>query len=663
MRFLTGILFLWCVCSAGKAFCVVKDSLLQILPQEKSASERCILLRNLADLSYDTPDGIKYLKLLIQEASQAGFGKILPEAMGDLAIAHMTHNDFDSAAYCLESLNAMEKTEDVQSWITYLNMCRFNLAMSDEDRAKAIDEVRNKLVNRPNEDIYSRIENAYIVGCGLCDQDKFEQALTYAITAEKLAVSLPFKSGCRVHMYTIRLMARILIRERQFLEGIGWTEKYIELLEKCYEQYYRVSRPYYYINSLRIAAYSTLMINVLALPAEKADYYFRKVVGYNAEATSLYDKYSCNHIMYNYYVAKEEYTKALAINDSLMSYAKIIAPYNLPSLYRISSVIHEFMGDYKESLTALKIYHSMQDSLNTVKANEHLNQLQVEYDVNKLNYENSQLEIKNKQIILICLACVLLLLTGICVYLYRTLKKERMMKIRLCELNAKAEECEKMKTLFIRSVCHEIRTPLNAIVGFSDLLCMSDIDEEMRQSFPPEIQKNSLLLTSLISRMLEVAELDVSNERLPVEPTDIHVVCVQSMELLQDKGRQEISYVLDIPEQPLTIQTHSHYLMLVLENLLDNASKFTESGRIILHYEADQVKHKLLISITDSGCGIPVEMHGKVFERFSKLDAYKPGNGLGLYLCRLIIERLEGRIYIDPEYTQGTRVWVELPML
>lgn len=662
MRFITSFLLLSCLCFGGKASCIVKDSLLQILLTENRSSERCVIFRNLADLSYDSPDEFKYLKLLVQEASQAGYVKILPEAMGDLVKACVTSNKFDSAAYYMEQFHAMEKTEEVQSWITYLNMFYFDMAVTDGDGTKAIDQVRKKLENRQDGDIYSRIEDAYVVANGLHSQRKFEQALTYAVTAEKLAATLPFKEGGKIHMYTIRMLARILIRNQQFTEGIQWTEKYIGLLEKYYEEYHKPGRPYYYINSLRISAYSTLMINVMALPPEKADYYFRKVVEYNAGATSLYDKYSCNHIMYNYYVVKRDFSKALAINDTLMAYAKIIAPYNVPSLYRISSVLHEFKEDYKESLTALKIYHSMQDSLNTVKSNEHLNQLQVEYDVNKLNYENSQLEIKNKKIILLCLVAILILSVGICIYLYRTLKKERLMKIRLCQLNAKAEESEKMKTLFIRSVCHEIRTPLNAIVGFSDLLCMPDMDEEMRQTFPEEIHRNSILLTSLISRMLEVAELDVSNERLPVESTDIHVVCVQSMERLQDRGKKDVAYLLDIPEQALTIQTNTHYLMLVLENLLDNASKFTESGQVILHYDVDQVKHKLLLSITDTGCGIPLEMHKKVFERFSKLDAYKPGNGLGLYLCRLIVGRLGGDIYIDPDYTKGTRIWVELPM-
>lgn len=661
MRVIISILFFLCISNGGWASGLINDSLLQVLENETLPQRRCVIYRDLADLRYDTPDEIKYLKLLVQESTKAGDHKFLYEAIGNLVVAYSVANQIDSAVYYTEFFDSMEKTEEVKGWRTYLEMCIFNMAVAEKNGTEAIRAEKKKWADQQEDDVYSRIRNAYIVANGLYTQGQYEQALTYIGNAEKLAATLRFKDGAKIHLYTIRLLARVKMRLQQFAEGIQWMEKYIELQESYYNQYYKESRPYYYINSLRIYAYATLMLNIKALPPEKADYYFQKVIDYNNKATSLYDKYSCTLIIYNYFAAKQNYTKAFAANDSLIKYASTVAQYNIPGLYKISSALYENMGKYKEALKALKVHHAMRDSLDMSKAQEHLNELQVQYDVNKLNYENSQLEIKNKEILLTCLSFFLLLLIAICTYLYKGLKKERAMKMKLSALKAKAEESEKMKTLFIRSVCHEIRTPLNAIVGFSDLLCMPDVDDDMRQCFPEEIHKNSILLTSLISRMLEVAELDVSDDKLPVESTDLHVVCIQSMERIQDRGRQGISYVLDIPETAFSMQTHTHYLMLVLENLLDNANKFTDKGEIILHYEVQG--DQLLISVTDTGCGIPVEMQEKVFERFSKLDAYKPGNGLGLYLCRIIVRRLSGNIYIDPTYSQGTRVCVELPVL
>ena len=150
----------------------------------------------------------------------------------------------------------------------------------------------------------------------------------------------------------------------------------------------------------------------------------------------------------------------------------------------------------------------MQDSLSTENTQRQLNELQVKYDVNTLNSEKASLEIKNKKMMIMSLSILLIIVIGVCSHLYFSLKRETRMKARLKVLNSKAQESEKMKQAFINSICHEIRTPLNAIVGFSDLVMNTDIDEDMRREFPAEIQKNTVLLTSLVNNMLEVANLE-----------------------------------------------------------------------------------------------------------------------------------------------------------
>lgn len=302
----------------------------------------------------------------------------------------------------------------------------------------------------------------------------------------------------------------------------------------------------------------------------------------------------------------------------------------------------------------------MQDSLNTGNAQRQLNELQVKYNVKKLNSQKAQLEIQNKKTLILSLSLLLIVVAAVCTYLYFSLKREKKMKIKLKVLNRKAQESEKMKQAFINSICHEIRTPLNAIVGFSDLIMNPEIDEEMRQEFPAEIQKNTVLLTSLVNSMLEVANLDVSEEKLPCAPTDIRAICIQEMERLERKPA--ITYRLDIPEETMMIPTNAQYLTVVIEHLLSNANKFTEKGEITLGYHLTPSHDKIIINVTDTGCGIPAEKQEEVFNRFSKLNTFIAGNGLGLYLCRLIVTRLEGEIKIDPDYTAGTQMIVTLPI-
>ena len=227
------------------------------------------------------------------------------------------------------------------------------------------------------------------------------------------------------------------------------------------------------------------------------------------------------------------------------------------------------------------------------------------------------------------------------------------MKMELKALHLKAQESEKMKQSFINSICHEIRTPLNAIVGFSDLIMNEEIDAEMRKEFPPEIQKNTVLLTSLINSMLEVANLDVSEEKLPCQPTDLKNICVHEMEQL--KKKEGIEYKLEITEESMIIPSNAQYLTQVIEHLLSNANKFTEKGQITLGYGVDKSKEKILKYVTDTGCGIPLERQSTIFGRFEKLNEGVQGAGLGLSICKLIIKRLGGDIWVDSGYTAGAR--------
>ena len=295
-------------------------------------------------------------------------------------------------------------------------------------------------------------------------------------------------------------------------------------------------------------------------------------------------------------------------------------------------------------------------------------EMDTRYDLNHLELEKERLTSRNRQIGFLSISFVLLLsiVWGISQRIH--LNKLKRMQKELLESNEevlrqseKAQESEKMKTAFINSMCHEIRTPLNAINGFSNLLLDETIDAECKVEFPELIQQNTDLLTRLLNDLLEVSNLSSSVEELPMEKADICSICVQEMDRLQTgEGKASIHYCLDVDNGDCNIRTNIPYLSQTLAHLLNNANKFTESGEIKLscHREGEQ----LVIKVTDTGIGIPEEKQEWVFDRFTKLDEFKPGAGLGLYICRLIVRRLGGTINIDREYTGGTRFVLVFPV-
>lgn len=656
------ILFIICIAShlSMRASGNPTDSLLHLLPQKKLPQEKYETLRSLADLSFETPIEKTYLKLCYLEAEKADKRPEMLEALGDLAYTYIKGEQSDSARFYMDIIRQAGNDDEVKSRITQLSIRLSDIEMKPADIEAARKELESK--SQKEKSIYAKIEYAAFIGNRLYRQEKFKEALPYLQTATELATTLPFKEGFKILVQLMRLQSKAYTGDNQFDKSAALLEESIRLRTNHYEQYYRQERPFYYINSYYIESYTSLFTNIKVLSQQKINDYLRKIIILCKQSTAPTDKYCCFLALNNYYLDKEDFAQGLSTCDSLIKYAELIAPYNLAGLYDVSSQINQAMGNYKEALYDLKASHSLADSISNVETSNQLNQLQVQYKVDKLNYEKSQLEIKSKRILLIALSVILLIVVVVCTYLYRSLKKERRMKARLRLLKTKAEESENMKTAFINSICHEIRTPLNAIVGFTDLIFNEDIDEESRRDFPAEVQRNTSLLTSLISGMLEVSNLDVSHEKLPCEPTNITAVCQHETDILRHSLKPAIRYLLDIPASPAIVSCNERYLGLVIENLLNNANKFTDSGDITLHYHIDQLQKRLIISITDTGCGIPANKYEEVFERFTKLDSYKQGSGLGLYLCRLIIKRLTGEIGIDPDYTQGTRILISLPM-
>ena len=641
------------------------DSLLQLLNTTASSEKKIQIYRNLADISIDTPDAKTYLLKMYREASKVNDKKNMLNALNDIAVEESNYYRKDSVIKYIGYIKKIATPEEVNSLLPIYRMRIFDSQCFSDQKEEAIKEELSFLNAETDgsNDPYNKVASAYIMGSSFYMNNQFESALPHLQNAIKLVESLPEKKKFEYKRFVTWRLCFSYAQAGKTKEFVKIMENLINLVEQKYKTDYQKQRPFYRIELYLLQYYSFMIGSLSYLTVEQTQEYWNKIQTIGKTLTNDLDRYNYYLCANNYYSnnhIKKDYPRAIEANDSLIRIAKILAPINLPGLYNINSLLYEESKDYPNALKYLKISHQIQDSLTTDVAHKQLNELQVKYDLNALNNEKTMLEIKNKQTLLISLSILLIIVISICTYLYFSWKKEKRMKMELKVLHGKAQESEKMKQAFINSICHEIRTPLNAIVGFSDLIMNEEIDEEMRREFPAEIQKSTVLLTGLVNSMLEVANLDVSEEKLPCEAADLRDICTQEMELLNKKSG--IEYILDIAPESMIIQTNVQYLTQVIGHLLNNANKFTEKGCITLSYEADKPQENISISVTDTGCGIPKEKYEEVFHRFSKLDTFVPGNGLGLYLCRLIVKRLAGEIKIDPDYTEGTRMVVTLPI-
>lgn len=224
-----------------------------------------------------------------------------------------------------------------------------------------------------------------------------------------------------------------------------------------------------------------------------------------------------------------------------------------------------------------------------------------------------------------------------------------------------AEQSNWMKTMFIQNMSHEIRTPLNSIVGFSGVLVDLFDDQQDIKQYVSLIESNSKLLLKLVGDILDISALD-SDIEINHYAVDVNACCQASMDSAGELFSKNIKLIFKPACDELIIDSNYSYIVQVLDNLLNNASKFTHEGSVTLTYEVKEREKQLIFTVTDTGIGIPVDEQEHVFERFVKLNDFSQGTGLGLSISRTVAKKLGGDLVIDKEYTQGTRFIFSVPM-
>ena len=268
-------------------------------------------------------------------------------------------------------------------------------------------------------------------------------------------------------------------------------------------------------------------------------------------------------------------------------------------------------------------------------------------------------------------ACALfvILVLGLCIslfYYFRTKRlKDELLKSEkdLRVAKDRAEESNRLKSAFLANMSHEIRTPLNSIVGFSDVLAMGGSTEDEQQSYYKIIKTNSDLLLRLINDILDLSRLEANRVTLTWEECDVVQLCSQVVASVSfSRQSSDNQFLFSTSFETFRMVTDVLRMQQVIINLLSNADKFTKRGKITLDFSVNEEKQMAIFSVTDTGCGIPKEKQGLVFERFEKLNEYAQGTGLGLSICKLIVHKWRGSIWIDPDYTGGARFVFSHPL-
>ncbi len=222
----------------------------------------------------------------------------------------------------------------------------------------------------------------------------------------------------------------------------------------------------------------------------------------------------------------------------------------------------------------------------------------------------------------------------------------------------RAEESNRLKSAFLANMSHEIRTPLNAIVGFSGILASTDKEQE-KQEYVSIIENNNTLLLQLIGDILDLSKIEAGTLDFVESDFDLNELMREEESVIGVRVKPEVELSFEPSVGECIVRCDRNRLSQVVINLLTNAAKFTQEGSIRFGYTI--AGRELSFYVADTGCGMPAECIGSIFDRFVKLNTFQQGTGLGLPICKTIVEHMGGRIWVESEEGKGSTFRFTLP--
>ena len=362
-----------------------------------------------------------------------------------------------------------------------------------------------------------------------------------------------------------------------------------------------------------------------------------------------------------YYELIGKYDLAIKLNDELMSYyeRQNLTDFVMKMMFK-NADLYNLKG---ETCDAAKIYRSLilkKDSIQKVSFYNDLAKLKTQHDMDKLELKTKQMELETSKIHshMLIMGGGLILLVVICCLLFFIAYSRHKYGLQLKVAKEKAEEADRLKSAFLANMNHEIRTPLNAIVGFSQVL-IDEENREVREKLAEIIQNNNELLQRLIADVLDISKIESNSMSFIYAEQDLPSLMKEIYSVILLRMPEHVELKLE-ECFPAIMETDRNRLTQILTNLLTNAIKHTRQGFIRFGYTL--IDSNVRFFVQDTGEGILEEQQKRIFSRFVQLNDWSKGVGLGLAICKGLIEKMGGSIDVTSRIGEGSVFYVVLPL-
>lgn len=582
--------------------------------------------------------------------------------------------------------------QDRSETIAFIRMKRNYLTrdLDDRTRSKRLHELLTEYTLHRPSDVYEQLVLLHAVCVNIAKSAQGDLLVSYMDRLQDLLDELP------QDVYSLRNLFQVVgainyIEAGQPLKAIELDKKLLQNVDSLESFYTRQGRPYRNYDANRYIIYTRMLSNWRALTPEQVEEFYSRAMELKDTDTRARNTYKNNprpdifHAM-----ANKDYERAKPLLRQLLDgkHGRIYRRNNLRDLIECARQTNDQATIAEVSLEYIDLLQAYLDK----RLQERYKELQILYDVYEmqqrydlLRSEKIESEHQKSRIILFISLAFIIILVALLITLARMYRRKRTLaqsleasnealrvesanlrnsQTQLIEARDQAEKANAFKTMFIRDMSREINIPLKAVSEYAHLIvdCSESSAHPYLERYSELVDLNCELLTSIINDVLHLSEIDSDTVTLQSRLTDIHKICSAAVDMVERRARKGVTISYHNSVDKIDIYTDPRRVQQILVGVLSNAVKFTPKGTITVDAALSKDGKNIIISVADTGIGIPPEQAEYIFERFVKLDKEAQGVGLGLTISRMLARMLGGDLTLDTTYTHGARFVLILPV-
>lgn len=669
------------------------DSLNTLLAAANTPADSLRILYDIHDLGTKAQN-TEINPLLYRVAERAGNTRARLDILRILANHYLGNDSIQSLI--LDEAMSLPPSGEQKETVTFIKLLivTSKVLYSDADNKQAwLRDALNRY-NHPTDptDILKSLEHVYTVCIYLGATVKGDMLDRYIDESEELINKLPYG------LYALRNMlyahsALIHTGSGQYQKAVEADRQLLRIMDEMEEEYKAKGREFKNYSRNRYVCYRRMLCNYPALSPGEVEECFEAINKLAGQNPDIADDIAYTGLPEIYYrMARKEYHMALPALVRITGMELPGSEFLKPRLYRMLIEAARATGNKETLLSALSDLNAMQDSFINDKSLERYQELQILYDVDKLNMQKDEIaaesqkaKIRLQKSIIVISAISLAALVILCIILLRLYRRARTLSKGLEQSNANlkterdllkqtkdelitardaANRASKLKTAFIDNMSCQMQEPISAIAGYTQLIVdsLNDKDRLRLEKYSNLVMLNTELVLTMVYDVLTISDLYKKKLTLSMAEVSVRTICDVAINSVASKLQPGVRMIYSKENsEDINIYTDPQRVQQVLVNLLQNAVKFTPNGTISLDWTLSPDSSRITFAVTDTGCGIPPEKSEAIFDRFEKLNSYKEGVGLGLPISRTVATLLKGTVVLDTTYTSGARFLFTIP--